>query len=198
MEYISAMYLQKCTTPSDINQHLPTLRRLASECSTVVECGVRSVVSTWALLYGLCESKAEQKHMWSVDIVPVDFKLPILLAQKQGIELSFVEHNSATVDCGPVDLLFIDTLHVYGHLKRELAHHHARVHKYIVLHDTTLFGERGETLDDMSTMVGYSVYDLTRGLMPALCEFLYDHPEWKISEKYIHNNGLTVLKRISQ
>lgn len=60
------------------------------------------------------------------------------LAAVLGIDLRFVCHNSATVHFGgPVDLLFIDSLHVYGHLKRELDFHHRNVNHYIIMHDTT-------------------------------------------------------------
>lgn len=45
-----------------------------------------------------------------------------------------------------VDLLFIDTWHVYGHLKRELALHAPRVRKYIAMHDTTIDWEVGESI----------------------------------------------------
>ena len=41
--------------PSDINEHLPHLRRLAKECPSVTELGVRSMNSTWGLLLGLSE-----------------------------------------------------------------------------------------------------------------------------------------------
>ena len=39
-----------CQQPSDINQHLPTLKRYSDQCEVVVEMGVRNVVSTWAFL----------------------------------------------------------------------------------------------------------------------------------------------------
>jgi hypothetical protein len=44
------------------------------------------------------------------------------------------------------DLLFIDTWHVYGHLKRELAYWHSYAKKFIILHDTTVDEIYGETI----------------------------------------------------
>ena len=38
---------------SDINEHLDVLAAHAEECTTVFETGVRGVVSSWALIYGL-------------------------------------------------------------------------------------------------------------------------------------------------
>lgn len=46
----------------------------------------------------------------------------------------------------PVDMLFIDTFHVYGQLRRELARHHGSVSRYIVLHDTEVDKDPGEAV----------------------------------------------------
>ena len=50
---IASSYAALCARPSDINEHLPTLRAYAERVDSVVEMGVRGVVSTWALLAGL-------------------------------------------------------------------------------------------------------------------------------------------------
>jgi hypothetical protein len=98
-------------------------------------------------------------------------------------------------------MLFIDTWHVYGHLKRELAHWHAHVHKYILLHDTTIDEVHGESIRGRhdtaaeSRESGYPEDEIRKGLGPAINEFLAAHPEWVIEKKYTHNNGLTVLAR---
>jgi len=55
-------YIEKCNTPSDINEHLPTLKKYAEECSHITEMGVRWVVSTYGLLMG------KPKKMISYDI----------------------------------------------------------------------------------------------------------------------------------
>ena len=53
---------------------------------------------------------------------------------------------SWVIDVGPTDLLFVDTWHVYAQLKRELDTHGHHVRKYIVLHDTTLDGDKGTSV----------------------------------------------------
>ena len=70
MTKIEAKYREKCATPSDIFEHLPTLRRYAGQCEHVTELGVRTVVSTWALLAGLqeCEVEGGVKALLSVDL----------------------------------------------------------------------------------------------------------------------------------
>lgn len=148
METIQETYNRLVLQPSDINEHLPTLRRYARECGTVGELGVRGVVSTWALLYGLAESRHRPRALYSVDIEPAPgIEAASAAAERIGIEHRFFREDSATV-CLPedVDCLFIDTWHVYAHLRRELAHHHWFVRRYIILHDTEVDARLGETV----------------------------------------------------
>jgi hypothetical protein len=69
-------------------------------------------------------------------------------------------------------------------LKEELRLHADKAKKYIVFHDTTLFENVNEGGGG-------------RGLWPAIEEFLAEHSEWEIKERYTNNNGLTVLRRIN-
>jgi hypothetical protein len=57
MSLLEAKYITLCNTSRDINEHLPTLKAYAQECSSVFETGVRGVISSYALLYGLVENK---------------------------------------------------------------------------------------------------------------------------------------------
>jgi hypothetical protein len=95
--------------------------------------------------------------------------------------LVFHQADVLRVDIEETDLLFIDTWHVYGQLKEELRRHGGKVRKYIVVHDTTTFGQRGET-------EGHA------GLWPAVEEFLAAGT-FAIKVRYQNNNGLTVLER---
>ena len=47
---IENYYNNLVNTPSDINEHLPTLRKYAEECDHITEMGVRWIVSTYAFL----------------------------------------------------------------------------------------------------------------------------------------------------
>ena len=69
---ISAKYNQLCITPSDINEHLPTLKKYAEQCNSIVEFGVRDGCSTYGLLAG------RPKFMVSYDINPPSFSVPDL------------------------------------------------------------------------------------------------------------------------
>jgi hypothetical protein len=78
-------------------------------------------------------------------------------------------------------MLFIDTRHTRDQLVAELARHAGKVSRWIVLHDTQIFGEKGE--------------DGGPGLLVGLREFMTAHPEWSVIYHTQANNGLTVISR---
>jgi hypothetical protein len=73
----------------------------------------------------------------------------------------------------------------------------------LFFHDTTTDEIYGETLRngwnavEQSQSSGIPVDEITRGLGPAITEFLNEHPEWQVEQKLTNNNGLTILRRIS-
>jgi hypothetical protein len=193
-------YLDAVHTPSDINEHLPTLRSYAAKCSHVTEAGVRFVVSSWAFALGLAD--AVRPRLVQIDIDrhsnTIDFGR---LARKCGVDVVFRQGSDLEVEMEPTDLFFIDTWHVYGQLKRELARWAPSVRKYIIMHDTTVDAELGESLrmrDDVAARMresGFPLEEICKGLWPAVEEFLRENSEWQLETRYVHNNGLTILKR---
>lgn len=194
-------YRTHCIRPSDINEHLPVLYQLAKECSSVVEIGVRSMVSTWGILKGLAESSATSPSYIGIDLhYPPQATLQLAqeLAKIQGISFTFWKANDMDVEIDVVDMLFIDSLHTYCHLTYELEKFSPYVGKYIALHDTS---EPWGMSDDTCYEGDFSEYpssiDRTkRGLWPAVVDFLEHHPEWCLHERRLNNHGFTVLKRI--
>lgn len=193
-------YELHCREPSDINEHLPTLRNLAKECSSVVEIGIRAMVSSWGCLLGLSENPSFSRSYLGIDIdsPPHDtLNLAKCLAECNGISFDFLQANDMDIDIEPTEMLFIDSLHTYCHLTYELEKFSPKVSKYIAMHDTsTSF----ETIDDNGYYGNYSEYppeyDRTkRGLWPAIEDFLQKHPEWTLHQRNFNNYGLTVLTR---
>lgn len=175
-------------TPSDINEHLPVLKKYAEECDHITEMGVRWIVSTYAFLMG------KPKTLISIDIQhPSTWGASLTEAQvyslEENINFSFILGNTLEIDIEETDLLFIDTWHAYQQLKGELNKHHSKVKKYIILHDTSNFEFQDETSYEEWGWKGDN-----RGLWPAIEEFLQSNPEWYIHERYTNNNGLTILK----
>lgn len=193
-------------TPSDINQHLPTLHMLAQDCEFVIECGVRGIISSWAFVTGLLKNEKRGKHLLLNDLHECNVgELLSLTAQVPELTINTQWVNDLEMDLTDFptrpDMVFIDTWHVYAQLKRELEKFAPITGKYLVLHDTTVDGVDGETIrngwnaEEQSVKTGFPVDEIKRGLWSAVDEFLSTHPEWKMKTRYIHNNGLTVLER---
>ena len=174
--------------PSDINEHLETLKYYASRSNHVTELGVRKIVSSWAFLLG-----APHKLV-CVDIIhPNDYlndngeKFGIFkkYCELLDIDFEFILGDTLKIEIEETDLLFIDTLHTYDQLKRELALHANKVKNWIIFHDTESCGEY--FISSNGVREG--------GLTYAINEFLVDNPQWKVKSIYKNNNGLTVLER---
>ena len=176
LDELETRFRHVCESPSDINEHCPTLYLLAAQCEHVTEMGCRQGISTTALP---CAPAADVLVCYDLERLP---EFDEVLRFTGRTELRYHEANTLEVEIEPTDLLFIDTFHVYEQLRRELELHAGRVRRFIALHDTTTFGERGE-------------WEGHRGLWPAVVEFLAAHPEWWLAARYHHNHGLTVLER---
>lgn len=178
---IEYYYNELCIRPSDINEHLPVLRDLSKECSTIVEFGVRNVVSTFAF------AVTRPNKLICVDIVKSYNVDPFLqLCASEGINVEFHESDSRTFEFESADLIFIDTLHNYSQIKAELQHFGNKSKKYLVFHDTITYGNIDEEPVEGS---------LKTGIVPAIKEFMRDNLQWKELVTYSNNNGLTVLVR---
>lgn len=201
MSVIEQKYIQRCNVYSDIYEHLPTLFQYASSVNHVTECGVRGVVSSYAFANGL-------KYRPNTKLILVDIASTPCVdeiqkeCKNENLNCIFYEQNDLECPMEQTDLLFIDTWHVYGQLKRELARWHSHVNKYIIMHDTTVDEWFGESLRDrhnipkQSAESGIPINEITQGLWPAIDEFLKAHSEWVLEKRFTNNNGLTILKRI--
>lgn len=187
--------------PSDINEHVQTLRSLAKECSSVVEIGLREMISSWGILQGLSESQSASASYLGIDIHSpslVTLNLAKQLAEGNNIAFTFLQANDMDIDIETADMLFIDSLHTYCHLTYELEKFSSKITKYIAMHDTS---DPWGHADDHSYSGNYSEYpeeyDRTkRGLWPAVEDFLKRHPEWVLFKRYLNNHGFTILKRM--
>lgn len=183
MSIIDACFQQKKYFPSDINEHMETLKKYSEECNSITEMGVRSIVSTWGFLAGLKKNNGK--------LLCIDFKHPseynaspsleqtIEIANAEGVKMQFLLADTLNIKIEETDLLFIDTLHNYDQLIAELRLHCNSVKKYIVMHDTEHNRYNGDYGKE--------------GLEKAIKEFLLENKEWYIKEEFTNNNGLTIL-----
>jgi hypothetical protein len=183
MTTVERKFTELLATPSDINEHLVVLRYYADQCTHVTELGVRRGVSTWAFLSSIA------KRVVSVDINhPDEFGGSLQemrdASTEANMDFTFILADDLNIELEETDLLFIDTLHTYGHLSKELVLHAGKARKYIIFHDTAQYAHVG--------------VDGGEGIWRAIEEFLAQNPIWRIKEAYENNNGLMILEKCMQ
>lgn len=187
--------------PSDIDEHIPTLIKYASECNHITEMGVRGICSTWGLLGGIPE-KMISYDLQDPKIFGGDIESVKETANAYNIDYQFVLADVLKIEIEETDLLFLDTWHAYKQLKAELNLHSSKVKKFIIMHDTTSYATKDESLSSRVTETEdgecYNCVKDNKGLQLAIDEFLSENKGWELCERFINNNGLTILKRVHE
>ncbi len=206
---------------TDISRHMETLFNYARKSRSVLELGSRQSLSTVALACGLADQDCPNRRLDVVDLDPIDSAfVPIVEAVCRFNEVECNLHPKTNDLAFPVqerswDMVFIDSLHCYGQLRRELHRYAPHVRKYIALHDTVSWGERGEGPSLLRTykvsreamaasitqaypaMGPCAPEELDEGLCKAVDEFLAARPdEWVVDYSTPFGHGLMVLKRV--
>lgn len=202
LHLLGLKYELACQRKSDINEHVPTFYKYAKNCTSVVECGVRTVVSTWGFLKGLNDGHGMELTCCDLKRTNEIEEL-VKITDNLDLKFLFIPGNDVKIDLPDADIYFIDTWHVYAHLKKELERFRYKALKYIIMHDTEVDKIHGESIrcrwdtKAQSIESGYPEEDIRKGLQPAIDEFLLEAPEWILDQKFTNNNGLTIIKRIS-
>ena len=168
---IEEKYQELLLIPSDVNLNFPMIREAVEPGDIVVELGVRKCVSTWALLAN------KPQTLLSVDVVmpPEETLIEVgETAQKEGIKFRFIHNDSTQLLIPKFDVLFVDTLHLYSHIVKELWRYSEQVEKRIIFHDFRIPEVRA-----------------------CVQDFLYN-PNWSLEKESGLCNGLAVCKRISR
>ena len=134
MTRLETEYHWASTTPSDINEHLPTFVDLVEtlDAQHVIELGTRTGVSTIGWLHGLTVTGG---HLTSIDLSPrPDIGDHDRWTFIQGDDLD----EAIIVGLAPAEIVFIDTSHTYEQTVAELERyrHLVKPGGVIVLHDT--------------------------------------------------------------
>lgn len=157
---------------SDINELVEDIFNHTKGCNVAVSLGIGKGDGAFALLLGC------QRH-YSVDPNPSRDTLNFLNDYFGVKSLSVSQATDLPIDIEEFDVLFVDSIHTADNVERELKTHSHKVNKYIIFHDTTIFGETGE--------------DGGEGIKKPIYEFLNNNQEWKIIYEVNHNNGLIIL-----
>ncbi len=213
MDILIKKFRTMCNTASDINEHLPVLFRYAKQCNSALELGVRGCVSSWAISAGLLENKnGIRKKIFMNDSRECQIGELIDVLEPLSIDVKYEWKNDLEIEFDAdekYDMVFIDTWHVYGQIKRELEKFSSIATKFIIMHDTTIDEVDGETLreygynyqqafiraTELATETGIPRDEILKGMWYGIEEFLANHPEWYIKQRFFNNNGLMVLAR---
>lgn len=169
---------------SDIVLHLPVLEYFASKCGHVTEFGVREGCSTVALVAGC---KGGEVHSYDIEPTPIRPVLEGMALPCKKWEFHQGDTGSPDLPVAETDLLFLDTLHTYAHLSKELLHHGRKARRYLAFHDTYACGARDLSGPDPTA----------EGITRAIEEFVSRHPhEYREVYRTDANNGFLVLERV--
>lgn len=193
MNKIDEKYIEKCNQPSDINQLLPTLKEYADKCDVVIELGVRTCVSIYALL----ASNTKKVIGYDIERREPEVSECVHLAKECRKDFEFIEADVLKIEIPECDMLFIDTFHSALQLEQELKLHAKKVKKYMLFHDYVTFFERSEALAYAYQSAVDNKVNGDKGLRYAIEPFLEFHSEWEIDKLLNFNNGLLILKRVS-
>lgn len=170
-------YINQCSIPSDINEHLSLLYELAKECKHCTEFGVGYARSTRAFAAAMDEVNGT---LHSYEFHLLDGVSGFFEQAKHVATLHL--QNILDSEIEETDLLLVDSHHTYDQVKQELAKFGDKVRKYIVFHDVELYGLSGQDPGSV-------------GIWPAINEWMDSHPQWKIKEHRYNNNGLLVVEK---
>lgn len=180
-------------TAVDINEHLGTILKYASECEHVTEFGIRDGSSLSSILLANPKKVNAYDIKLSVFSLIEEYKK---YAIDNNIDFNVYEADVLSINIEETDMLFIDTLHTYNQLKKELEIHAKKVKKYIIFHDVVTFGHQDELIYSHASDIIKSQPKEKQGLMTAINEFLDNDKSFKIKEMFTNNNGLLVLEKI--
>ena len=168
---------------------------------------MREAISSWTFAAVAAEAadagRAIAYHATDITKKEGVRELEAAMAQCPGVAFSYTEGSDLLIAPWRTDVMLLDTWHTYKQLAKELPIWAPYVAKTLMLHDTTLFGDRDESIEghggkpvDERLFQGLPP---KAGLWPAVEEFLAsaEGAHWRLVERIVVNNGLTILSRVS-
>ena len=159
---------------SDINEHVETIFNITKGCKTAVSLQIGKGDAAFSLLLGC------QLHI-SVDPNPAQDTINFLNEYFGKKSIVIRQNTCESIDVENFDVLMVDSHHTASNVEKELKAHAHKVNKFIIFHDTFLYGEVGD--------------DGGEGIKKPIYEFLSNNQEWKIIHEANNNNGLIILAK---
>ena len=180
--------------PSDVNEHLNTDYKYASQCESVIEYSAQPFSGTLtSLAAGLLNNGSTVKKLYYVN--PGQFNVAELAQAccTEGVTLKLYQQKTHLHKLeAPVDMACIRGWHCYKQVLLELENL-VDTKKYILLHDSKIDEFVSESVrcgancKALAVQNDWKLTDVQRGIWPAIEKFVEDHKEWVI----------TVLERIA-
>lgn len=177
---LEGKYQHLLTAGTDISDALPVLREYASKVKHVTEFGIRTAVSTTALL------AAQPDTLISYDLELNHHFLDNLMRFKGRTNFQFRQGDTRVVNIEPTELLFIDTQHTHRQMETELRRHSSKVSSYVIFHDTGVSGYRFKDEGENN--------DPVKGIWPAI-EAWSIRDRWELCYELPDRWGLSVFKK---
>ena len=140
-------------------------------CDSYTELGVNQGATLAAAML----QNPKKVRAYDISLKPYNFASVHFNTYAVDNSIDYIISEDDTLKCvlDPVDLLYIDTLHRYEHLTKELERHGDKAKKYIVFHDT----------------------HSQPGLKRAVQEYVQSQREWSIVTDCQNNVGFMTIKR---
>lgn len=142
------------------------------EVIDVTELGIYQGISTSAFL------TTNIKKLKSYDITLSLMPVQLFKQLNKKIDWTVDVKNSIKDKIDNTDLLFIDTVHTYEHVQKELELHHVSVSKFIIIHDTE-----------------YPIKKTKKKVSDAVLEFANTFSSWKIVLHNTNETGIMILEK---
>ena len=175
---LEQLYTMLKAVPRDLDKHMDAMRHISQirEVEFIADLSGRkeSLIAFAAGMRG--------RKILSFNTEGDSVELQHLLSITQGVELvsrwPTVEEYNAFPE---TDCVFLDTRHTYDELRMQLDKCGLKSRRFIIMHDTDVYGKTGE--------------DGMRGLHDAIREFMELHPEWKVVGHTNTQYGYSVLSK---
>ena len=171
-EYYTRVYdLQSDAHKPDYMLVHDEIKERMKGCSTYTELGVNQGATLAAAML----ENPKVVRAYDISLMPYNKakRLFEIYAADNSINYKAMEDDTLRCVIEPVDVLYIDTLHRYDHLCKELARHGGKVKKYIIFHDT--FAQKG--------------------LKQAVQEYVQKNSEWTIVTDCQENVGFMTIAK---
>lgn len=178
---LDEVYNKLRAIPRDLNEHMPTMRGLVEYVGE--GCRVTEISNRRESVVGFLAGRPAVMRSYNTELRSDYARAAIGFVSGSGGQVIETEIDDSRMipKIDECDILFIDSEHTYARAIEELHKYQSQVKRFIVLHDTQIFGDKGQ--------------DNGPGMLAAMRDFMRAVPQWSVYFDTAAQYGLTVLCR---